>query len=357
MRRFHALDSLRGIAALVVLFDHTALVVPGVRDAVERTYVLRPLVAAPGAVYLFFVLSGFVLFRAFDPAEPYARYAARRLVRLYPPLLFAVLAAWGAYMIVAPAPVPALSDWFNAESWAVAPTAPVLIGHLLLFDAPVYHQLNNVIWSLVHEVRISLLFPLLAWSVRRQWIVTVALLTLLGMAAWHLQQLVPMPATVDPLETARFAYLFAAGAALALHVDRLRDWGARSRWGVATIMVAGLILISWDAGLTGTLRTAAGALLLVAGSAIGPAIERHLAHPALIWLGRVSYSLYLTHLICLLTIVHLLAGRVPMPLLLAGITPVALIVAGIVHRFVEQPAIQASRAIGRRQVHRVAAAE
>jgi len=63
MKRIVALDSIRGIAAFAVVLHHCSLALPELREKIEATYVLRPLVAGPAAVYVFFVLSGFVPLR------------------------------------------------------------------------------------------------------------------------------------------------------------------------------------------------------------------------------------------------------------------------------------------------------
>ncbi|HEY9840382.1 MAG: acyltransferase family protein [Candidatus Sericytochromatia bacterium] len=75
-RRFTALDAIRGLAALTVIFHH-----------------LQPSFAGYLAVDLFFVLSGFVLaYRYFDRAAiSLADFAVVRLARLYPLHLFTLV--------------------------------------------------------------------------------------------------------------------------------------------------------------------------------------------------------------------------------------------------------------------------
>jgi peptidoglycan/LPS O-acetylase OafA/YrhL len=86
----------------------------------------------------------------------------------------------------------------------------------------------------------------------------------------------------------------------------------------------------------------AGAAILVAGAAWLPAWQRALSRPALLFLGRISFSVFLLHL----TWIHLLAPRVVAPgargsglLLLAGVLALTIASAVPSHRFVELPAI------------------
>ena len=89
----------------------------------------------------------------------------------------------------------------------------------------------------------------------------------------------------------------------------------------------------WGAG-------AVGAIMLSLSSINA---ERALLWRPLQWLGRVSYSLYLTHIIILLTLVHLLDGRVPLPLIVAAVMALSFLCAGLMFRYIEQPSMRAGR--------------
>ena len=74
--------------------------------------------------------------------------------------------------------------------------------------------------------------------------------------------------------------------------------------------------------------------------------------PVLQWLGRISYSLYLTHLIVLLTTYYTLGGLMPpqMLSLFLGV-PLALVVAELFTRLVDAPSIRLSRRLARLVAH------
>ena len=112
--RYGALDGLRGLAAAVVVIHHCFLVSPSLSLAVARvdTGQVEPWVwwttftplhllwAGTEAVYVFFILSGFVLTLPFVGVwQPTWRaYYAKRFVRIYLPvwasLVIALLLAW-----------------------------------------------------------------------------------------------------------------------------------------------------------------------------------------------------------------------------------------------------------------------
>jgi peptidoglycan/LPS O-acetylase OafA/YrhL len=89
--RLHHLDSLRGIAAVVVMLHHW-------RDMFTVspvTLFLVPAFAGPNSVKLFFVLSGFVLSLPYwcGRQSSYDKYLVRRICRIYLPYAGAVVIA------------------------------------------------------------------------------------------------------------------------------------------------------------------------------------------------------------------------------------------------------------------------
>jgi nucleotidyltransferase/DNA polymerase involved in DNA repair len=151
---------------------------------------LRLLVDGPGAVLLFFVLSGFVLAAAIQSSLgkdaggfDYGRFAAKRFVRIYPPFAFAVLISAGLYLLIQPGPVAGLSVWFNTQSWAYPVAPAMLAGHFLMTDQHRDMTLINVMWSLIHELRISMIFPLIFFGMRARPAVTLTIAAILSAGA------------------------------------------------------------------------------------------------------------------------------------------------------------------------------
>lgn len=67
------------------------------------------------AVVLFFVLSGFALTTPYlsDTEINLERFAAKRVVRLYPPYLLALAFSVGAASVFSTHGIPILGEWFN----------------------------------------------------------------------------------------------------------------------------------------------------------------------------------------------------------------------------------------------------
>lgn len=159
--RYTALDGLRGLAAFVVLMHHCFLVSPLVRSAVQSaalgqvepwvwwaTFTPLHLFWAGGeAVFVFFILSGFVLALPFigDATPSWGAYWPKRFIRIYLPvwasLIFALGATWAFPRIAG----PELSRWVNEH--AEAPN--ILRDALLLLGTG---NLNSPLWSLQWEM-------------------------------------------------------------------------------------------------------------------------------------------------------------------------------------------------------------
>ncbi|WNB86939.1 acyltransferase [Cellulomonas sp. ATA003] len=245
--RFPSLDGLRGIAALVVVVFHV-LLVSHVFDAPEEsrgpvdaswwiTHTPLNLVwAGPQAVYVFFVLSGFVL------ALPAGRirwrsYYPQRLLRLYLPVWAAVAFAVVLVSLFPREPQPWLSEWW-AQRQPTSGLPGVLRDAVLVL--PGTGSWNSPLWSLRYEMLFSLLLPLylLAGRVLPRWGLAriVVLLVVLGVAEG------------TGRETLAFMAMFGFGVLLAADRDRIAAVAARvptlGRWAWPSLAGAAALLLN-----------------------------------------------------------------------------------------------------------------
>lgn len=305
--RYECLDALRGLAALTVVFHHCFRAFENTNDGLlwwlDKTP-FRLLVSGRPAVILFFVLSGFVLALSLEGGMKYRDFIIRRLCRIYLPFAFSIGLAALLYAATDHNVLAGYTPWFSRSEPL---TWPLLAGHFLMYgDAP-NSSLNPVMWSLVYELRISLLFPLLMWVTYRFPVWRVLAVSVLAALSAYVclrymgyspreLHFASSPAAGLAL-TIHFALYFVIGAALAKHRDDLAMLAANLSTTQRILLVGGgaplLLLLSKvipDIPL-GLLS----ALLIVLAINGGAATQRALHSKPALFLGRISYSLYLVH--------------------------------------------------------------
>jgi peptidoglycan/LPS O-acetylase OafA/YrhL len=283
------IDGLRAIAVLLVVNFH----------AFPK--------ALPGGfvgVDIFFVISGFlitgILTRELDQRRFSLRaFYERRIRRIFPALivvLFATLVLGWLWML--PAAYAQLSaDVFASAAFFANIALLLQSGYFDVASAskPLLH-----LWSLGIEEQFYLAWPLILMLAARTRFGIVAAVSVIGIASFALNV-----ALIGSNPVATFYLPFTrgwellAGAALACGWAHIPQTGASSNLRAS----AGALLIAAAAGVLDTksvfpgwwaaLPVTGAALLLSAPAAWGC---RHvLASPALVWVGRISYPLYLWH--------------------------------------------------------------
>ena len=352
--RITTLDSLRGIAAATVLLHHAYSALPSQHletlEPIVRATPLRVIAEGRPAVIFFFVLSGYVLTLALMSGRKagYARFLLDRLCRVYLPFAAAILLAAALSLVFGPGPLEGVNRWMDAWAWSGELTVKLLAAHLLMIGRAEAVVLDGVLWSLVHGLRIFALLPLLMlWGRLKPRLALGSALALFAVVGVGLEQAgvgtrplygeTPWQAV---LVTLHFVPFVLFGVVLALHGA---VFVAVLRWvsppGRVVLWVTAVLALT----MTTDIGNAAGSALLIALTLGSPAARRLLSAPSLEWLGRVSYSLYLTHLLVLLTLLHLLNGQVPLGLILIATVPASLGFAHLFHRRVERPAMELGR--------------
>jgi peptidoglycan/LPS O-acetylase OafA/YrhL len=365
--RLDELDSLRGLAALTVVLYHLKLLwldetIPAAltRQRGIIDFLLMPVTAGHEAVILFFILSGFVLAIPAVKLHPqrYSVFLIRRLCRIYLPYgLVLVLSVLGSNFFH--------GDPTQSKSFADFWTAPVdwhlFKQHLIFLGVYDTERFNPPIWSLVFEMRISLIFPLLcaiAMKMRPNHSLVMAV-SFSGISS--IANKLVHSDVVNQLifDTLHFAALFVIGIYLArqgVRITSIFDCLSRSKKIVfatlsALLFIYGRVewmkLASWltnsDLGKSADLLTATGAAGLMILS-----LNVEWCRRALLWapvhsLGKMSYSIYLLHSAVIFILIHLLYGRLPLliifPICLAIVIPAS----WVFYRCVEVPSIDMGR--------------
>lgn len=293
------LDGLRALAILSVMAGHTwGWLVPGAFIGVD----------------IFFVLSGFLITtllleeRARTGRVSLRKFYARRALRLLPALGALVVAATVWILVTSPTPLRTAS--IHGLPAVILYSSNWLFG-LFRVDLGIFGHT----WSLSLEEQFYLLWPaallgILAWrraTAKTALIACVAAIVLAAALRWRVADLNLSEDGVRRLTNLRFDMPL-VGCALALAA--WRGWFSRIPARVATLAtvasVAVLVFFCAFAreGLTDvrlyhggfTLVALAAAVLIVRVVQLpSRPVLAVLAAPPLVWIGRISYALYLWH--------------------------------------------------------------
>jgi peptidoglycan/LPS O-acetylase OafA/YrhL len=302
------------------------------------------------AVILFFVLSGFVLSLAYyqSRTHSYRPFLVRRFCRIYLPYICAVTLAIAMRLSPVGRETPSgLSESFH-NVWTQPLTMELIVKHLLLvpwFDSS---QSDPVVWSLIHEMRISIIFPFIMWAVLRwRWQASLAaslLVSAVGMIAGHAMNM------MNDFSTLTYVVMFVVGALLAKHqrqlVDACRRLRATVQW---SALCAALLCYTFAWWLPGVFlaRHATRNLIIAAGCAViiiltlgTDRMARALLIRPFVFLGRISYSLYLVHMLVLIGVIRVFHGLFPIAALLCVSAVTAVGAAALSYKFIELPSIR-----------------
>jgi peptidoglycan/LPS O-acetylase OafA/YrhL len=303
------------------------------------------------SVILFFVLSGFALSLAVEAEVPfsYTGFLVRRFCRIYLPFAVAILLAAVLSRLVVTGPIPFVGEQYN-QYWAVGmPTWDALRDHLLMLGRRSDTVLDTPVWSLAHELRISVLFPMLyaAQRLGPAVLAAAAVLTLVVAIRYGAVRADVAPLYANSLRgsiepTAYILLFFTLGIATAQHRQGVLLLVAHGRWALwLTVLLA--FSLRWPSRLATDVQYGVGSMMAIWLVATSPRATRLLELPVLQWLGRISYSLYLTHMIVLLTLLHLLSSWFAPRLLVWTVPLLSLPVAAGFHALVEAPSIRLAR--------------
>lgn len=221
------------------------------------------------------------------------RFILMRIARIYPLWWVCVIILGALYMIIHGAP-SSLENTEHHEAW------PHFLKSLFLMPQK-YGPIVGPGWSLIHELYFYVVFSgIILFNLRRHLWVALSIWTIGVLMGnfFDLNRASPLLRIVFSLYTLHFI-----GGALTALILRRRE-GFRS-YGLSAVVLGILvivILIAFDSVDTDwrILQLTLPFMLIVYGAVSLEAQSKLTISPILIWLGDISYSLYLTHWLVLL---------------------------------------------------------
>jgi peptidoglycan/LPS O-acetylase OafA/YrhL len=324
--RFLELDVLRGAAAFSVLLFHYL-------TRYNQLYALHLDVPfrfdeGPYGVQLFFVISGFVIFMTLRRCDNAADFVVSRFSRLYP-------AFWGAVLLTY-----AVGTLWPLPGQHYTP-AQLAINLTMMQDLTAAPAIDGVYWSL--DIELCFYGVMLALFLSGA-LANTARLSVLWLGAALANHLLPTIGIEIPhrLQTAfvlNYAELFVAG----INFYEIHARGPSA--GRAALITACLLTYWADNGTANAERI----LLIFALVALAVSGRlRFLCVRPLVWLGTISYSLYLTHQMIGYAVLYRLTGYgVPSTYAIPAAIAIALALASALTLTVERPAMRAIRQLYR----------
>ena len=326
------IDGLRSVAVIPVVLFHLGLAwMPGGFVGVD----------------VFFVISGFlitsIIARELDEGRfSLARFYERRIRRIFPALfvVIAVVLLGGAFLLMP-------TDLYNAAQSAAAAT--LFASNFLFyfeagyFDAASYTKPLLHTWSLAIEEQFYIVLPLLLMALVRlgrragPWILALTAVSFLLSALTTAR----LPTEAYYLLPWR-AWELGIGSAIALgYGPRLNNPLLRegaTALGIVLIVATALMLSKAVPfpGVAALAPTLGAALILHAGR-FGPTlVSRLLSTAGPVWIGKLSYSLYLWHWPVIVAYVYFMLD-LPDAAAATALFGISLLLAYLSWRFVEQP--------------------
>lgn len=350
-QRLEYLDSVRGIAAMMVVVYHF---IGWNWTDYTKYHVASMVFNGSDAVSLFFVLSGFVLsYKYFhsDREINMGNYIYKRIMRLYPAFIFTIMVNylyWNKEALFAGDFIPVLKDalWKN-EQHLWEELTMVRLAHKFYIPG----------WTLGVEMALSLVVPLMVYAGRQNikmiwWLIPVSIImgNYFSMFAVHfalgmlLAYYYPQIKTYDFSKSKYWKYRYLIGLAVFLlysirHIERIIPFGNTYDY------IAGFLKIDMF-HYTGV----ASALILIF-IINNKKAQNFLTNGLWLYLGKISYGVYLAHW---LIVVHVMkywdhyislfsnfyVGFFCLLLIVIGAT---IIFATIMYYFIEKPFINLAK--------------
>ena len=316
--RIHELDSLRGLAAIsVVLYHFTTQYFNIFND--ETTVNFLNFKYGHYGVQLFFIISGFVIFMTTSRISSAKDFIFKRFIRLYPVFWVCVTIT---YIITNLYPIGL--EVSNKDFFLNFTMIPSLLG---------FKNVDGAYWSLIPELFFYLLILfLIIFNITKR-IITIGFIWLLGSALFYLGYVNNF---ISNLLNLKYAILFMAGINFYLIKNNIKSKNVINHIQIILCVTISFLNSNWE-------FSAFFIFFILVFYAFCYDLLKFLNNKILIYLGSISYSLYLIHQFVGYSVQHYLINIlylnnkyliIVIPLL------ISLILASLVNRFIEEPVLK-----------------
>ena len=304
------IDGLRAVAVLgVVIYHAFPWIIPGGFIGVD----------------IFFVISGYlisgILYKGHNTGNfSFKEFYARRIRRLFPALIamLVITLAYGWLVL--------LPDEFRQLGKHVAAGTLFIQNIVFWQESGYFDTAANLkpllhLWSLAVEEQFYIFFPLLLILLWKRPKIMAPVMGVLLIGTFILNVVMSVQNSVsDFFLTPYRAWEFLGGSLLAWwhydkgHEEEVLLYREAFSWVGALLLILGMAFIQKEQPYPGwrALLPVAGTLLLMEGGRSAWVNRKILSNPAVVWIGLISYPLYLFHWPAL-SFVHIVKGENPKP--------------------------------------------
>jgi exopolysaccharide production protein ExoZ len=281
LKQMNSIQALRGFAALIVVLFHVA---GGMNEYFGNPLLLKIFSFGEGGVDIFFVVSGFIIMHVHESdrgkPEQWTEYMRRRLIRIYP-------VYWAAFLL------PFFVYFFQGrigEGQEISYQSTLLSFFLL----PQNNRMILVVtWTLVYEIMFYLIFGIsilnqkIGTIILGTWLISIFTFNFLGLS-------LPIHQVTD---FRNLEFFLGMGIALALKKEWINF--PNFLWKIGVFLFCCSLVWSWQDSASSHWLMAISTAFFIAGSARSHLLNQ-ITPQWLLFLGMISYSLYLVHVPTLL---------------------------------------------------------
>lgn len=361
--RYHSLDSLRGIASLQVVIGHCLVAIPAFGWTVYemkgnpihdlKFYLayspLHFFWSATPAVFLFFVLSGFVLSLPYYSSETntnYLKFFVKRIIRLYLPCFIIIIISLLLKLLFYRQNALAAFDTWILDVWKKPINPQMLIKSFLLIE----NSFDGALWTLPIEIKLSLILPFFIYFHKRlNKYLSVLPVILFPVFYYFLNRTYIFKLWPD-LWTIYYFTFFLIGSLICKHRHVIISW-INSLPLFAFFFVLGVAVFTYTYQYSFwwlpekyllSLKKIEHYLYALSGGvfiifALSDRIQVLLNSKFFLFIGKISFSIYLIHEVVVVTLAYILCNYLNIDTLISIGFITSVLLAIVFYKYIELP--------------------